>query len=109
MARPRCRSAAARPTSRCSITSDASGGALRNLLTPPPLPRLGQQVDRVVVLVPARHRLGVVLLDPGPVVLRPVRNALLPIVLRELVHPPLAHVGHVADDARRREPGEIRS
>src|SRR5207245_9136569 len=107
MARPRCGSAAARPTWRCSITLEGLGGALRDLLPPPPLPRLRQQVDRIVVLVPARHRLGVVLLDPGPVVFRPVRDALFPIVLRELVDPALAHVGHVADDARRREAGAM--
>src|SRR5205823_7126837 len=41
------------------------GGAFFDLLAPPALARLGQQVDRVVVLVLAGERLGVVHLDPG--------------------------------------------
>src|SRR5205823_3018601 len=78
-----------------------------HLLPPPALPGFGQQVDGIVVLVLARQRLRIVLLDPGPVVLRPVGDALLVVVLRDLVHPALPHEGYVADDARGGEPREI--
>src|SRR5207237_10158326 len=71
------------PRSHLSLT----GG----LFPPPPLPGLRQQVDGVVVFVLAGQGLRIALLDPGPVVLRPVRDALLVVVVRDLVHPALAH------------------
>src|SRR5437762_3053579 len=55
----------------------------------------------------ARDRLRAVVLDPGAVVLGPVRDPLLAIVLGHLVDPALPDVGHVADDARGGESGQV--
>src|SRR5437879_13215135 len=68
------------------------------LLCPPPPARFGQGRDRVVVGVAAEQGVGVLMLDPGAVVLRPVGDPALAVVLCELVYPALAHVGNVADD-----------
>ena len=74
---------------------------------PPLLAGLGQRVDRVVVLVLRGRAPRVRQLDAGAVVLRPVRDALLAVVLGDLVHPALPDEGHVADDARRREARQV--
>src|SRR4029079_1450850 len=63
----------------------------RPVLRPPRLALGRQRVDRVVVLVGARERLGVGGLDGCAVVLGPVRDAVHLVVVRELVHPALAH------------------
>src|SRR5262245_44050598 len=70
------------------------------VLGPPALAGLGEGVDRVVVLVGAGERLGVRGLDGGAVVLGPVGDTALGVVVRDLVDPPLADEGHVADDPR---------
>src|SRR5207249_11923545 len=74
---------------------------------PEGLARFRQGVDRVVVLVAPRDRVGVVGLEGGAIVFRPVRDALFAIVVRELVHPALADERHVADDARRGEARQV--
>src|SRR4051812_48542158 len=56
---------------------------------------LGQRADGVVIRVALRQRLGVVGLDAGAVVLRPVADPQLAVVLVDLVHPALAHERHV--------------
>src|SRR5436190_20949163 len=71
------------------------------------LTRLGEGVDRVVVLVAARESLGVAGLDAGAVVLGPVRDPLVAVVLLHLVHPALADERHVAHDARRGEARQV--
>src|ERR1041385_7743038 len=90
---------AARPSAR--------GDQLRAVLPPPLFAGLGEGGDGIVVGVPAAQGFGVVVFDPRPVVLRPVRDALLPVVALELVDPTLAHERNVAHDARRGEPGKV--
>ncbi len=46
-------------------------------------------------------------LEAGAVVLGPVADALIAVVVLHLVDPALAHEGHVAHDARRREAGQV--
>src|SRR5688572_9311178 len=87
------------------------GGLQRGLvevavLLPPLLAGGGEGVDRVVVLVRPRQRLWIRGLDGGAVVLGPVRDAALGVVVGELVDPSLADERDVADDPRRREPGQ---
>src|SRR5689334_22008707 len=79
-----------------SLLGLGEGGA--GVLRPPLLALDREGVERVVVLVGAVQRLGVLLLDACAVVLLPVRDAADLVVLRELVHPPLPEVRNVADD-----------
>src|SRR3954452_6967101 len=88
-----------------SLLGFGEGGA--GVLGPPLLALDREGVDRVVVLVGAVQRLGVLLLDAGAVVLLPVRDAADLVVLGQLVHPALPDVRHVADDPRRREAGQV--
>src|SRR6266567_4116070 len=83
------------------------GDELSGVLPPPSPAGLGQRGDGVVEGVLPLQGLGVVVFDPGAVVLRPVADALLPIVGVDLVDPSFAHERHVAHDARRGEPGEV--
>src|ERR1051325_4365178 len=70
------------PMGTRTSSSRASGGLelaallLGHELAPVRLTLLGQCVDRVVVRVLPRESVGVVVLDAGPVVLLPVRDAL---------------------------------
>src|SRR3989337_1079126 len=94
------------------MTSGGLGGSELQLspanpFTPVLLPLFGQGVDRVVIRVLARQRLGVVVLDTRAVVLRPGRDAAHPVVLGPLVHPALADESHVADDSRRGESWQV--
>src|SRR6185503_14712809 len=78
------------------------------LVSPPPiLTGLGQQIDRIVVLVKASQCLGIVQLDSRLVILGPAGNAQLTVVRRDLMHPPLSDEGHVADDPRCGKPGQV--
>ena len=90
-----------------AASSAAATWSVAGVLAPPLLADLGQGVDRVVVLVGAGQRLGVVALDRRPVVLGPVRDAVVAVVRLELVHPALADERYVADDPRRREAGQV--
>src|SRR5436190_811352 len=76
-------------------------------LPPVGLPLLGEGRDRVVVRVPPGQRLGVLELDAGAVVLRPVRDPALAVVFVELVDPPLPDERDVAHHAWGGEPGEV--
>src|SRR5438270_3701684 len=68
---------------------------------------LGERADRVVVREPPAEGVGVVGLDAGAVVLRPVADAELAVVVLDLVDPALAHERDVAHDARGGEAGEV--
>src|SRR5690348_9914678 len=78
------------------------------LIGPPPrLTRRGQEVDGIVVFVPSRERIRIRELNTRAIVLRPPRNAEFAVVFGQLMHPPLADEGHVADNPRRCEPWKI--
>src|SRR5262245_33183707 len=79
--------------------ADPCSSAAPDLLAPPGAARLGERVDGVVVGVPL-VQFGVLPLDGGAVVLRPVRDAVLAVVLADHVHPALADERDVAHDAR---------
>src|SRR5262249_12247147 len=106
-ARPDRSAAGAQRPHRAGAARSHLGGALLDLLSPPALTRLGQPIDRVVELVLPRQRVGVVLRDAGAVVLGPEGDAALVVVLGHLVDPALADVGHVADEARGGEAGQV--
>src|SRR5512146_2107817 len=74
---------------------------------PPGLTRRGQQIDRIVVLIPSRERIRILELEPRPVVLGPPGDAEFAVVFRKLVHPPLADERNVAEDPGRSKAGKI--
>src|SRR5262249_30012929 len=91
------------PGRGCASRGSSSAPSGPGLVPPPLLPRFGQRVHRVVVLVAALERVRIRELDAGPVVFGPVGDAVLPVVLGDLVNPALSDERHVTDDAWGRE------
>src|SRR5258708_26316855 len=77
------------------------------VLAPPLLAGGRKRIDGVVILVAAREGFGVVCLNPGFVILRPIRDSPFAVVVLQLVHPPLADEGNVTHDSRRGEAWQI--
>src|SRR5229473_5618678 len=91
------------PAASLALQRSVCGG----LAAPPVLTRSRQGIDWIVVFVEAAQGFRIVGFNAGLIVFRPVGDALLAVVLLQLMDPALADERHVANDARRGKARQI--